>query len=40
MFKINEKYEVNRNCLKCDCNRYSPLKKFTKNTPNSQICFS
>ena len=36
MFKLNEKYEINRNILKCDYIRYSPNDLSTINTPNSQ----
>ena len=37
MFKPNEKYEINRDILKCDYIRYSPSETSTINTPNSQI---
>ena len=37
MFKLNEKYEINRDILKCDYIRYSPSKISTINTANSQI---
>ena len=37
MFKLTEKYEVNRKILKCDYIRYSPSEISTINTPNSQI---
>ena len=37
MFKLNEKYEVDRRILKCDYIRYSPSETSTINTPNSQI---
>ena len=37
MFKLNEKYEIKRNILKCDYIRYSPPKISTINTANSQI---
>ena len=37
MFKLYEKYEVNRNLLKCDLLRYSPSKVSTIDTANSQI---
>ena len=37
MFKLNEKYEVDRRILKCDYVRYSPAETSTINTPNSQI---
>ena len=37
MFKLNEKYEVDRKILECDYIRYSPSKISTINTPNIQI---
>ena len=37
MFKLNEKYEINRNILKCDYIRYSPSEISTINTANSQV---
>ena len=37
MFKLSEKYEIDRKILKCDYIRYSPSEKSTINTPNSQI---
>jgi len=37
MFKLSEKYEVDRRILKCDHIRYSPSELSTVNTPNSQI---
>ena len=37
MFKLTEKYEVNRKILKCDYIRYSLSEISTINTPNSQI---
>ena len=37
MFKLDEKYEVNRSILKCDYGRYSPCERNTINTANSQI---
>ena len=37
MFKLSEKYEVDRKILKCDYIRYSPSEISTMNTPNSQI---
>ena len=37
MFKLNEKYEIDRKILKCDYIRYSPSRISTINTPNSQI---
>ena len=37
MFKLNEKYEINRDISKCDYIRYSPSEISTINTPNSQV---
>ena len=37
MFKLSEKYETNRDILKCDYIRYSPSEISTINTANSQI---
>ena len=37
MFKLNERYEINRNIIKCDYISYLPSKISTKNTINSQI---
>ena len=37
MFKLSEKYQIDRSILKCDYIRYSPSEISTKNTPNSQI---
>ena len=37
MFKLNEKYEINRDILKCDYIRYSPSEISTINTTNSQF---
>ena len=37
MFKLNEKYEINREILKCDYIRYSPSEISTINTANSQV---
>ena len=37
MFKLNEKYEINRDILKCDYIRYSPSEVSTINTANSQV---
>ena len=37
MFKLNEKYDVNRYILKCDYTRYSLAETWTINTPNNQI---
>ena len=36
MFKLSEKYEIDRKILKCDYIRYSPSEISTINTPNSQ----
>ena len=37
MFKLDEKYEIDRRILKCDYIRYSPSEINTINTSNSQI---
>ena len=37
MFKPNEKYEINRDVLKSDYERFSPSDISTMNTPNSQV---
>ena len=37
MFKLNEKFEVNRNFLRCDYIGYSPSEISNINTANSQI---
>ena len=37
MFPLNEKYEINRDILKCDYIRYSPSEISTINTANSQV---
>ena len=37
MFKLCEKYDIDRKILKCDYIRYSPSEISTINTPNSQI---
>ena len=37
MFKLNEKYEINRDILKCDYIRYSPSEISTINITNSQV---
>ena len=37
MFKLSEKYEVDRRILKCDFIRYSPSEMSTINTANFQI---
>ena len=37
MFKLSEKYEVDRKFLKCDYIRYGPSEIRTTNTPNCQI---
>ena len=39
MFKVSEKYDVNRSILKYDFLRYSPSEVSTINNPNSQIYF-
>ena len=40
MFKLTEKYEVNRNILKSDFNMYQPSKINTINTAKSEICIN
>ena len=37
MFKLSEKYLINRDILKCDHIRYSSSEISTINTPNSQV---
>ena len=37
MFKLSEKYQIDRRILKCDYISYSPCEINTINTPNSQI---
>ena len=37
MFKLSEKYEIDRRIQKCDYIRYSPSEISTINAPNSQI---
>ena len=37
MFKLSEKYSINRDILKCDYIRYSPSEVSTINTANSQV---
>ena len=37
MFKLNEKYEIKRDILKCDYIQYSPSEISTINTANSQV---
>ena len=37
MFKLSEKYSINRDILKCDYIRYSPSEISTINTTNSQV---
>ena len=37
MFKLNEKYEINRDILKCDYIRYKSSEISTINTANSQV---
>ena len=40
MFKLNERYQIDRRILKCDYIRYSPSEISTINTANSQICIN
>ena len=40
IFQLYEKDEFNISILKCDYIRYSPAKKQTINTANSQVCIS
>ena len=37
MFKLSEKYEIDRRILKSDYFRYSPSEISTINTPNTKI---
>ena len=37
MFKLSDKYEINRDILKCDYIRYSPSEISTIKTANSQV---
>ena len=37
MFKLNEKYEIYGNILKCVCKRYSTSEISTANTANFQV---
>ena len=37
MYKLSEKYSINRDILKCDYIRYSPSEISTINAPNSQV---
>ena len=37
MFKLSEKYKIDRRILKCDYIRYSTSEISTLNTPSSQI---
>ena len=37
MFKLSEKYSINRDILTCDYIRYSPSEISTINSPNSQV---
>ena len=37
MFKLNEKFKINRNILEYDYIRYAPFELSTINTANSQI---
>ena len=39
MFKLSEKYQIDRSILKCNYIRYSLSEISTMNTPNSQIYF-
>ena len=36
MFKLSEKYDINRDILKCDYIRYAPSELSTVHTANSQ----
>ena len=40
MFQLNEKYEGNRNLLKCDYIRYSPSEISAINSANSRKCIN
>ena len=40
MFKLSERYQIDRRILKCDYIRYSPSENITINTANSQIYFN
>ena len=40
MFKLSEKFSINKDILKCDYIRYSPSETSTINTPNSQVCIN
>ena len=40
MFKLNEKYEINRDILKCDYFRYGASETSTIRTANSRIYFN
>ena len=40
MFKLSEKFDSNRDILKCDYIRYSPSELVTINTVNSQSTIS
>ena len=37
MFKLIDRYEINRDILKCDYIRYSPSEISTVNTADSQV---
>ena len=37
MFKLSEKYQIDRGILKCDYTPYSPSEISTINTANSQM---
>ena len=40
MFRLSERYQIDRRILKCDYIRYSPSEISTINTANSQIYFN
>ena len=40
MFKLSEKYSINKDILKCDYIRYSPSEISTMNIPNSQVDYN
>ena len=40
MFKLNEKYEITSDILKCDYIRYSPSEISIIKTANSQVCIN
>ena len=37
MFKLTERYQIDRKILKCDYIRFSPSEITTINTPNTRI---